>query len=61
MIMPRTEAAVIAETCACFNLRKAARAVTQAYDDAIAPSGIKRGSASGMYQPKYVFRAGHSL
>jgi DNA-binding MarR family transcriptional regulator len=33
--------AAIAETCACFNLRKAARAVTQAYDDAIAPSGLR--------------------
>jgi DNA-binding MarR family transcriptional regulator len=42
--MPRpapAETALIAETCACFNLRKAARAVTQAYDDAIAPSGLK--------------------
>jgi len=27
--------------CTCFNLRKAARAVTQAYDDAIRPSGLR--------------------
>ena len=27
--------------CTCFNLRKAARAVTQAYDKAIKPSGLR--------------------
>jgi DNA-binding MarR family transcriptional regulator len=27
--------------CACFNLRKAARAITQAYDAALAPSGMR--------------------
>ena len=27
--------------CACFNLRKAARAVTQYYDDALRPSGLR--------------------
>lgn len=27
--------------CACFNLRRAARAVTQAYDEALRPSGIR--------------------
>jgi len=27
--------------CACFNLRKAARAVTQLYDDALRPSGLR--------------------
>ena len=26
--------------CACFNLRKAARAVTQLYDDALKPAGV---------------------
>lgn len=26
--------------CACFNLRKAARAVTQLYDDALRPAGV---------------------
>ena len=29
-----------ARDCACFNLRKAARAVTQMYETALAPSGI---------------------
>lgn len=28
-------------SCTCANLRKAARAVTQAYDDALRPSGMK--------------------
>ena len=27
--------------CACFNLRKAARAVTQLYDEALRPSGLR--------------------
>ena len=27
--------------CTCFNLRKATRAVTQAYDDALKPSGLR--------------------
>jgi DNA-binding MarR family transcriptional regulator len=27
--------------CTCFNLRKAARAVTQYYDDALRPSGLR--------------------
>ena len=27
--------------CACFNLRKAARAVTQFYDEALQPSGLR--------------------
>ncbi len=30
-----------AARCACFNLRKAARAVTQAYDAALEPSGLR--------------------
>ena len=30
-----------ANACACFNLRKAARAVTQLYDDALRPSGLR--------------------
>lgn len=38
-IDPRTLAQV--EHCACFNLRKAARAVTQRYDDALRPSGLR--------------------
>jgi DNA-binding MarR family transcriptional regulator len=35
-----TEAAA-AQACACLNLRKAARAITQAYDAAIEPSGMR--------------------
>lgn len=30
-----------AQSCACLNLRKAARAITQAYDAAIEPSGMR--------------------
>jgi DNA-binding MarR family transcriptional regulator len=28
-------------SCACFNLRKAARAITQHYDEALKPSGLR--------------------
>jgi DNA-binding MarR family transcriptional regulator len=31
----------VAQSCACFNLRKAARAVTQIYETALEPSGLK--------------------
>ncbi len=31
----------LTENCTCFNLRKAARAITQAYDSALQPSGIR--------------------
>ena len=31
----------VARTCACANLRKAARAVTQLFDEALAPSGLR--------------------
>ena len=31
----------IGETCTCFGLRRAARAVTQAFDDALQPSGLR--------------------
>lgn len=31
---------IVANTCACFNLRKASRAVTQLYDDILQPSGL---------------------
>lgn len=34
-------AAEAASQCACFNLRKAARAVTQLYDKALEPSGLR--------------------
>jgi DNA-binding MarR family transcriptional regulator len=30
-----------AESCACFNLRKASRAVTQAFDEALQPTGLR--------------------
>jgi DNA-binding MarR family transcriptional regulator len=31
----------MAATCACFNVRTAARAVTQLYDDVLRPSGLR--------------------
>lgn len=31
---------VVANTCACFNLRKASRTVTQLYDEILQPSGL---------------------
>jgi DNA-binding MarR family transcriptional regulator len=37
----RTAAAEVAAACACFNIRKATRAVTQFYDDALRPSGLR--------------------
>jgi DNA-binding MarR family transcriptional regulator len=37
----RAQAAEVAGTCACFNIRKAARAVTQVYDDALRPTGLR--------------------
>src|SRR5688572_31775668 len=38
-IAPSDQAAV--QCCTCFNLRKAARAVTQLYDDILRPSGLR--------------------
>jgi DNA-binding MarR family transcriptional regulator len=38
-IAPSDQAAV--QRCTCFNLRKAARAVTQLYDDILRPSGLR--------------------
>jgi DNA-binding MarR family transcriptional regulator len=35
--------------CTCFNLRKAARAVTQIYDQALRPSGLKATQFSLLY------------
>lgn len=35
------ECQVVAARCACFALRKAARAVTQAFDEALRPSGLQ--------------------
>jgi DNA-binding MarR family transcriptional regulator len=37
----KIDAAELARTCACFNLRKAARAATQLYDAALGPSGLR--------------------
>jgi len=37
----RLAAAHVGESCLCFNLRKAARAVTQAYDDALRDTGLR--------------------
>jgi len=37
----RAQAARMATTCACFNVRKAARAVTQFYDDVLRPSSLR--------------------
>lgn len=37
----RAKAAEAAATCACFNIRKATRAVTQLYDDLLRPSGLR--------------------
>ena len=37
----RAKAAEVAATCACFNIRKATRAVTQFYDDALRPSDLR--------------------
>ena len=33
--------AEIEETCACLNVRKAARAVTQLYDEVLQPTGLR--------------------
>jgi DNA-binding MarR family transcriptional regulator len=33
----------VSSHCACFNLRRAARAITQLYDKALAPSGLRAG------------------
>jgi DNA-binding MarR family transcriptional regulator len=44
-MMPNRKAssgpALVAQSCACSNLRKAARAVTQIYESALEPSGIR--------------------
>jgi DNA-binding MarR family transcriptional regulator len=37
----RPELAEVAADCACKNLRRTARAVTQRYDDALSPSGLR--------------------
>ena len=37
----RRKVAHVNESCACFNLRRATRAVTQLYDDALRPCGLR--------------------
>lgn len=37
----RRKVARVNASCACFNLRRATRAVTQLYDDALRPSGLR--------------------
>jgi DNA-binding MarR family transcriptional regulator len=39
--LDRARAAEVAATCACFNIRKATRAVTQYYDDVLRPSDLR--------------------
>src|SRR5262245_23110545 len=39
--IPKIDPSELARSCACFNLRKAARAVTQIYEAALEPSGLK--------------------
>jgi DNA-binding MarR family transcriptional regulator len=39
--VPAAECQVVAARCACFALRKAARAVTQAFDEALRPTGLQ--------------------
>ena len=56
----------IAWHCTCFNVRRAARAVTQFYDDIMAPSGIKATQftmlgAVGMMGPASVTRLAEHL
>jgi DNA-binding MarR family transcriptional regulator len=36
-----TKSVQVGQVCACFNLRKAARAVTQLYEDMLRPSGLR--------------------
>ncbi len=56
----------IAWHCTCFNVRRAARAVTQFYDDIMAPSGVKSTQftmlgAVGMMGPASVTRLAEHL
>jgi DNA-binding MarR family transcriptional regulator len=39
--LDREQCAEIARTCACFNFRKASRSVTQMFDQALAPTGLR--------------------
>ena len=40
-LLDRSQCGEIAAECACFNFRKASRAVTQMYDTILAPSGMR--------------------
>jgi DNA-binding MarR family transcriptional regulator len=40
-LFERARAAEVRDTCACFNLRRASRSVTQLYDAALRPAGIR--------------------
>lgn len=40
-LSPKSTQVRIAWHCTCFNVRRASRAVTQFYDDVMAPSGVK--------------------
>ena len=40
-VSERAKAVEIAAACACFNLRKATRAVTQLYDELLRPTGLR--------------------
>ncbi|MFQ5845996.1 MAG: MarR family transcriptional regulator, partial [Planctomycetota bacterium] len=39
--LDRRACTAAAQACACFNLRKASRAVTQLFDDRLRPSGLR--------------------
>jgi len=41
--LPKEACIQAAQTCACFNIRKAARAVTKIYDDGPGPAGLSSG------------------
>ena len=38
--LERVKIGIVANTCTCFNLRKASRAVTQLFDEKLKPSGL---------------------
>ena len=40
-IISKEDCAAAVEACACFNFRKASRAVTQLYNNALQPSGLR--------------------
>ncbi len=61
-----TKAQQIGATCVCFNLRRATRAVTQLYDEATRPAGVRVTqftllSAIGSLEPVTVGRLAHAV